>query len=152
MGLAALAAELEGHDADADRGYRAALALREDEDTPPPDPHEGLARLRAYGGAPPAAALGEGLAGAPVLLVTDPVTELAGALPRPCVVMTALGLSGEAAGTLFFRDGGDGRAFVLLADSMRVESAAAASEPTRARLDLGRLGALRDLARGQRQS
>ena len=49
MALRALLAELEGHDTNADRGYRAALALRQDEDGTPPDPFEGLARLAAYG-------------------------------------------------------------------------------------------------------
>jgi len=163
MALSALAAELEGHDGDADRGYRAALALRQDEDTPPPDPHEGLARLEAYGGARPVAALGEGLAETPVYLVTDPVTELAGALPAPCVVVTALGLSGDTTGTLFFREprqGAGGRVFVLMADSMRAETAGAvlgrlaANGPilgSEARLDLARVAALRDLARGPRQ-
>ncbi len=41
MALRALLAELEGRDADADRGYRAAIALRQDEDAAPPDPFEG---------------------------------------------------------------------------------------------------------------
>ena len=60
MALWALLAELDGRDADADRGYRAALALRDEEASPPPDPHEGLARLAAYGEARPVVALGSG--------------------------------------------------------------------------------------------
>lgn len=47
MALWARLAELEGHDDDADRGYRAALALRHEEDFAGPDPYEGLARLEA---------------------------------------------------------------------------------------------------------
>ncbi len=47
MALWALLAEREGRDDDAGRGYRAALALRHDEDFAGPDPYEGLARLEA---------------------------------------------------------------------------------------------------------
>ncbi len=57
MALWSLLAELDGNDTDADRGYRAALALRDEEACPPPEPHEGLARLAAYGSARPCAAL-----------------------------------------------------------------------------------------------
>jgi DNA-binding response OmpR family regulator len=47
MALWARLAELEGHDDDAGRAYRAALALRHDEDFAGPDPYEGLARIEA---------------------------------------------------------------------------------------------------------
>ena len=47
MALWARLAELSGHDDDAGRGYRAALALRHDEDFAGPDPYEGLARIEA---------------------------------------------------------------------------------------------------------
>lgn len=47
MALSARLAELEGRTSDADRGYRAALALKDDEDGEFPDPYEGLARLAA---------------------------------------------------------------------------------------------------------
>jgi len=47
MTLAALAAELDGRDDEADRGYRAALALGPGEDLVAPSPREGIARLAA---------------------------------------------------------------------------------------------------------
>jgi hypothetical protein len=51
MALLGLFCELGGQDRQADRAYRAALALREDRVTEDVSPAEGLARLRAYGGA-----------------------------------------------------------------------------------------------------
>lgn len=157
MALWALAAELDGHDDDAGRGYRAALALRHDEDTPPPDPHEGLARLDAYAGARPAPSLRPERAGAPLWLVADPARELALGAPSgegPHVVVMALGLGGDGPGALFFRDGDGPRAFALLSGALRAESAAAAlarlgrgpivaAEATRSRLDVARIEALR---------
>ncbi|MGZ3476575.1 MAG: hypothetical protein ACXWUG_22150, partial [Polyangiales bacterium] len=52
VALDALVSELEGDDERADRLYRVALVLRDDEASRPPDPHEGLARLEAYRNAP----------------------------------------------------------------------------------------------------
>ena len=57
MALAALVAELSGDDHGAERGYRAAIALRDDEGDGGCDPYEGLARLAAYGAARPVARL-----------------------------------------------------------------------------------------------
>lgn len=148
--LWALLAELDGRDADADRGYRASLALREDEDTAPPDPHEGLARLAAYRGARPITAIAA--RGAPRWIVAEPAAELAGPPPiEGAIVITAIGL-GAAGGAVFWREGA-GRAFALIAGAMREESVApvlarlgdgpiVASDPTRSRLDLGRVEAL----------
>ncbi len=132
MALWALSAELDGNDAGADRAYRAALALRDDEANPPPDPHEGLARLAAYGGARPVAALDAARAGQPLWLVTDPATELRagpdGEGPPggdPVVVVMALGLVADAPGRrVFFRDGGGPRAFALIAGALRPDSLA----------------------------
>jgi DNA-binding response OmpR family regulator len=167
LALWALLAELDGQDEEADRGYRAALALRDEEACPPPDPHEGLIRVAAYAGARPAPALRPDRAGQPLWLITDPATELRSGAPPPAegplVVVTGLGLSTEgpaAAGPgpcTFFRDGDGPRGFAVLAGAMRAEAIAAAlaalaapgtgplvaAEPTRARLDLARIDALR---------
>jgi DNA-binding response OmpR family regulator len=153
MALNALVAELDGRDADADRAYRAALALRDNEDTPPPDPHEGLARLAAYGAARPAPALGPARAEQPLWLVTDPGTELLLPSPAgesPCVVVMALGLGRE--GGAFFREAPtpNHRAFALLSGSTRVEPLAQALralgsgplvtvEPTTSAIDIERV-------------
>jgi DNA-binding response OmpR family regulator len=51
MALYGLLCELEGHDREADRAYRAALALQEERVTEDISPLDGLRRLRAYGGA-----------------------------------------------------------------------------------------------------
>jgi CheY-like chemotaxis protein len=156
VGLAALVAELEGRDADADRGYRAALALRQDEASPAPDPYEGLARLAAYGDARPAVALAPRRAGQPLWLVTDPAQELKGVAPSgpgPHVAVMALGIAAEGSG-VFLRDGEGPRAFALLAGPARPDAVAAAlarlgggplvaSEATRAAVDLGRIEELR---------
>ncbi len=48
MSMAAVIAELEGRDHDADRGYRASLALQQSDNSAAPSPHEGLARLAMY--------------------------------------------------------------------------------------------------------
>ena len=160
MALWALLAELDGDDAAADHGYRAALALRDEEAAPAPDPHDGLARLAAYEGARPVAALSPDRAGQPLWLVTDPVAELrAGTAPAegPIVVVLGLGLGAEAPGTVLFRDGGGPRAFALLRGALRSEAVAAAlaglgpgpivaAEPTAACLDLARIDALRRAA------
>jgi hypothetical protein len=173
MALWALSAELEGDDSGADHGYRAALALRDEEAGPPPDPHEGLARLAAYGGARPVQALSAERGAQPIWLITDAASELRGEAPvsGPHVALMALGLvpdgkadngsaasGGEAPGRptvhLFFRDGEGLRAFALLPGSLRCESAVAAAaaigkgplvagEATRARIDLDRAEELR---------
>jgi DNA-binding response OmpR family regulator len=152
MTLWALLAELEGRDDEADRGYRAALALRREEDTPAPDPHEGLARLGAYGDMRPASSLPPRWHGAPVWVVTEPSIELkAGSPGGPGlhVVVMSLGLSAEGPGALFFRAGTGQNAAVLLSGAIRPEvldririagrlggGPFVAAEPTRARLDL----------------
>jgi DNA-binding response OmpR family regulator len=154
MALWALLAELDGDDARADHGYRAALALRTEEATPAPDPHEGLARLAAYDGAGPVAALSPARAGQPLWLVADPATELRGPPPAegPLVVVMGLGVGAGAAGKAFFRDGDGPCAFALLSGTLRPEVIAAAAlgkgplvaaEPTQAILDLARADELR---------
>ncbi len=121
MALAALVAELLGRDGDADRGYRAALALRDSEDEGPPDPHEGLARLAAYGAARPVRELDAEHAGAPIRLVRDPVRELAEAAAlggARAVVAMGVGLAKDAPGALFLRAGAGPLAFALFAGQL----------------------------------
>ncbi len=157
MTLRALLAELEGRDADADRGYRASLALRQDEDAAPPDPFEGLARLAAYGAARPTTTLPEHHKSQGIWVVTDPIRELREGPPggaAPGIVLLSLGLATSGPGALFFRDGPGPRAFALMAGAAREEAVAAAcarigagrllgGEATRERLDLERVEALR---------
>ncbi len=157
MALRALLAELEGRDADADRGYRAAIALRQDEDAAPPDPFEGLARLAAYGGARPTTCLPDHRKSQGIWVVTDPVRELREGPPggaAPGIVLLSLGLATGGPGALFFRDGPGARAFALMAGATREGAVAAASaligagrllggEATRARIDLDRIEARR---------
>jgi DNA-binding response OmpR family regulator len=154
MALWALLAELDGDDPCADHVYRAALALRTEEATPAPDPHEGLARLAAYEGARPVAALAPGRSGQPLWLVADPVVELRGPAPveGPLVVVIGLGVGSGAPAKAFFRDGDGPRAFALLAGTLLPETVAAAAlgqgplvaaESTRSILDLARTDELR---------
>ncbi len=164
MGLQALLAELSGRDSDADHGYRAALALRDEEACAAPDPHEGLARLAAYGDARPVPALRPGRAGQPLLVVSDaaelrePQATGAAGVSGPHVVVTSLGVGGGEKGAVFVRDGDGARAFLLLASSLRAESVAGAlatlgpvgagelyaAPATRERIDLARVRSLRE--------
>jgi DNA-binding response OmpR family regulator len=152
MALRALLAELDGRDRDADRAYRAAIALRQDEDAGSPDPFEGLARLAAYGAARPTTSLTKPRESEPIWIVTDPIHELPagppGGEPRG-VVLLSLGLATSGPGALYVRDGASPRAFALMAGSMRDGAVAAACarigagklvgrEATRERIDLDR--------------
>lgn len=157
MALRALLAELDGHDASADRGYRAALALRQDEDGTPPDPFEGLARLAAYGATRPVASLPASRRSAGIWVVTDPVHELTEGPPgggAAGIVLLSLGLATTGSGALFFRDGPGPCAFALMTGSPRASAVAAAcgllgrgkllgGHGTRERVDLDRVEALR---------
>jgi CheY-like chemotaxis protein len=157
MALFALCAELDGKDEAADRGYRAALALRDEEASAPPDPHEGIARLAAYRGARPAAALRPARAHQPFWIVSDPAEELRGPAPveGPLVVVMSLGLSADDDAASYVRDGDGERAFLLLSGPLRPEPLAeclrelgagkvVASGTTEARVDLARVEALRE--------
>ena len=125
--LEALRAELEGRDHDAGRGYRAALALGDDEAGEGPHPHEAIARLAAYGDARPVDALDARFADAPLWIVTDPPRELAEGPPEgtagPVTVVMALSLAQEV-GSVYLRAAGD-RAFALLTSDLRAERAGA---------------------------
>jgi DNA-binding response OmpR family regulator len=157
MALYALIAELDGKDQAADRGFRAALALRDEEASAPPDPHEALARLAAYQGARPTTALGALRARQPFWIVTDAAEELRAPAPvdGPLVVVMSLGLSAEDDAAIYLRDGEGDRAFLLMSGPLRPEPIAAllrvldagevvAAAPTVARLDLARIAALRE--------
>jgi DNA-binding response OmpR family regulator len=157
MALRALLAELDGRDADADRGYRAAIALRQDEDAAPPDPFEGLARLAAYAGARPTPSLTKSRGSEAIWIVTDPIHELPAGPPggdARGVALLSLGLAASGPGALYLREGSGPRAFALMAGSMRDGAVAAACarigagklvgrEATRERIDLDRAEAQR---------
>jgi len=126
--LEALRAELEGRDADAARGYRASLALRDDEGSEGPDPHEGLARLAAYRGARPVEALDPRFDGAPLWLVSDPARELTEGPPAgvagPFITVCAVALADD--GACHLRADGD-RAFALVPCALSAAARALAS-------------------------
>ncbi len=157
MALEALVAELEGRDDDADRGYRATLALRREEDTPPPSPTDGLSRLALYRGATPTSALPSAFLGAPACLACDP-GDLDGAdsaNQSPRVTVLLLGIAADARAAYFRAD--ERRAFVLLAAAARPEAIATALDAagvgrlsaasTAAPLDLDRIERLRATAK-----
>lgn len=151
--LDALRAELAGEDADADRWYRAALALRDDAGAPPPDPREGLARLAAYAGLARAAA--------PRTLGPTWTAWLPDALepsargpepPRPWVILTTIGLTPSDGAPIHLR-AGDDRAIAASLGDERPETIAAmmralgattvhASEAARRRFGVDRVDAL----------
>jgi DNA-binding response OmpR family regulator len=115
MALAALVAELAGEDRDADRGYRAAIALRDDEGDGGCDPHEGLARLATYGGARPVPRL-DLEAGSFVYWLVDDVCHGLAQRPAPggdrqLVAVIGLGLVPREP-ALYARQGG-GQAFIV---------------------------------------
>lgn len=149
LSLEALRAEFEGRDDDASRGYRAALALRHDEDADGPDPHEGLARLAAYGRARPVPALDARFGQAPLWIVADAPGELARPAPPgtegPTIVVLALALTGASEVAMHLRENG-ARAFALCPTDLRPEHLG----PLLARLGPGPLvavnGAAVDLA------
>ncbi len=136
--LQALRAELGGRDVEAARAWRAAFALRDDEGADAPDPREGLARLDAYRGARPVAALGPQFREAPTYVVLDPARELGGgpdAFDGPTVVAIPLSLGAEPeAATPHLRERGD-LAFALLPTDLRPDRAG----PLLARLGVGPL-------------
>jgi CheY-like chemotaxis protein len=115
MALFGLVCELEGHDRDADRAYRAALALQEERVTEDVLPSEGLARLRAYAGAR-AVPTFEHQGRHTLWFVSDAVNELAlGPVGKgkPDVIVFALGLVAVETGTLYARVGADKQAFLI---------------------------------------
>jgi len=115
MALLGLVAELLGHDRDADRAYRAALALREERVTEDILPEEGLARLHAYAGAR-AVPTFEHHGRKSLWFVSNAVNELAlGPVgdKKPDVIVFALGLVASETGALYARIASDKQAFLI---------------------------------------
>ena len=115
MALFGLYCELEGQDRDADRAYRAALALREDRVTEDVSPTEGLARLRAYAGARPVPTF-EHHGRHSLWFVSEAAQELTlgpAGEKRPDVVVFALGLVPSETGAMYARLSADKHAFLI---------------------------------------
>ena len=115
MALLGLVYELLGRDRDADRAYRAALALREERVTEDVLPAEGLARLRAYGGARAVPSF-EHNGRHNIWFVSDAEGELAlGPIgeKKPEVIVFALGLIAAETGALYARIATDKQAFLI---------------------------------------
>jgi DNA-binding response OmpR family regulator len=118
MALLALCRELEGCDEDADRGYRASLALQSERVTEDAMPTEGLARLQAYAGARVVPSFDH--KGRHVLWFVDAATELSLGSPSgvsPDVVVFALGLVPNEVGATYARLGRE-RAFLVSTATM----------------------------------
>jgi hypothetical protein len=136
MALFGLFCELEGHDRDADRAYRAALALREEQVTADISPTEGLARLRAYGGAR-AVPTFEHHGRHSLWFVSEAERELSlgpVAEKRPDVVVFSLGLVPSESGALYARVGTDKQAFLIAtsaaSERLMLRVAGSFEEPT----------------------
>jgi len=120
MALLGLVCELEGHDREADRAYRAALALREERVTDDISPLEGLARLEAYAGAR-AVPTFDHHARHELWLVSEATSELALGPPgggKADVTVFTLGLIPAETGALYARIGNDKRAFLIATSAM----------------------------------
>lgn len=120
MALLGLVRELDGQDRDADRAYRAALALQEERVTEDVAPVEGLARLTAYHGARAAPGFEhQGLHS--LWLVSDAAAELPLGPPggsKPDVIVFALGLTPTETSAMYARFGADKQAFLIAAGAM----------------------------------
>lgn len=115
MALLGLVSELAGHDREANRAYRAALALYEERVTEDVLPAEGLARLVAYSGAR-AVPTFEHHGRNTLWFVSNAVTELAlgpAGQKKPDVVVFALGLIAAETGALYARIAADKQAFLI---------------------------------------
>jgi len=115
MALYGLLCELEGHDRDADRAYRAALALHEERVTEDISPVEGLARLRAYAGARVVPTF-EHHGRRSLWFVSDAEAELSLgpiAEKKPDVVVFTLGLVAAETGAMYARIAPDKQAFLV---------------------------------------
>jgi DNA-binding NarL/FixJ family response regulator len=122
MALWGMVAELSGHDHDADRAYRAALALQEERVTEDILPGEGLARLRAYAGVGARAVPTFDHHGKKSLwFVSNAVNELAlGPVgdKKPDVVVFTLGLIASETSALYARIAADKQAFLIATSAM----------------------------------
>lgn len=161
MALLGVACELKGSDRDADRAYRAALALREERVTEDVFPQEGLARLAAYQGA--RAVPGFDHHGKKKLwFVSEATSELALGPPaggEPDVIVLALGLTTAETGATYSRLAPDRHAFLIATGAMNERLAARIAQsfdqptllahpPTAARIGLARATTLSQAANG----
>ena len=115
MALFGVASELLGHDRDADRAYRAALALADERVTEDVLPSEGLARLRAYSGAR-AVPTFEHHGRKAVWFVSNVAGDLArgpAGAEKPDVIVFCLGLVANETGALYARVAPDKTAFLI---------------------------------------
>ncbi|HEX3776517.1 MAG TPA: response regulator [Polyangiaceae bacterium] len=115
MALYGLFCELEGHDRDADRAYRAALALQEERVSEDISPLDGLSRLRAYGGARAVPAF-EHHGRHTLWFVSEPESELQLGPPgekKPDVIVFTLGLVPSETGAMYARLAADKQAFLI---------------------------------------
>lgn len=115
MALLGLLRELEGHDRDADRAYRAALSLRDERVTDDVSPIEGLARLEAYAGARTVPSF-EHHGRQTIWFVSDAESELAlgpAGEKKPDVVVFTLGLIASETGAMYARIAADKQAFLI---------------------------------------
>jgi DNA-binding NarL/FixJ family response regulator len=115
MALYGLVCELEGHDREADRAYRAALALREERVTEDVSASEGLARLQAYAGAR-AVPTFDHHGRRTLWFVSDAEAELSlGPVDaaKPDVVVFTLGLVPAETGAMYARLASDKQAFLI---------------------------------------
>jgi len=115
MAMFGLFCELLGHDRDADRAYRAALALQGERVTEDILPTEGLARLRAYAGAR-AVPTFEHHGRKSLWFVSNAVNELAlgpAGETKPDVIVFTLGLVPGETGALYARVAADKQAFLI---------------------------------------
>jgi DNA-binding response OmpR family regulator len=120
MALFGVVRELEGQDRDADRAFRASLALSEERVTEDVSPVEGLARLAAYAGARAVPAF-EHHGKKTLWFVSDAATELASGPPggqKPDVIVFALGLVATETGGMYSRLGSDKTAFLVATSAM----------------------------------
>jgi CheY-like chemotaxis protein len=115
MALLGLVRELDGLDDDADRAYRAALALKGERISDDALPREGLARLFAYDGARVAPSIGHS-SRATLWFVGDALSELPQGSPCGAavnVIVLTLGLVPSEGGATHARLHDDGRAFIV---------------------------------------
>ncbi len=117
MALVGLVYELEGHDRDADRAYRAALALRAEQVTEDVSASDGLARLRAYESAGARVVPSFDHHGRQTLwFVSDAESEFSlgpVADKKPDVVVFTLGLVPAETGAMYARLASDKQAFLI---------------------------------------
>jgi DNA-binding response OmpR family regulator len=120
MALLGVARELQGADREADRAYRAALALANEYVTDDGVAREGLARLRAYGGARAVPSF-EHRGAHELWFVADPTSELALGPPAgtvPDVVVFALGLTPNEHGAIYSRVAAPKPAYLVATGAM----------------------------------